>query len=177
MGRALTFLWRRLLPALAIAALLLASLKLAQDAAGAGGRFAAHYRWVLGAAAVALVVLALAIGQRLWRLRSDLARNAPGARLNRRLLRVLILLALPPAVVVYGFSLRFLDATIDNWFNVRLEQALDDALEIGRIVVDEHLRTRRGASAHAGRRNSRRNRRTPPRRPSTRPSMRSARSS
>lgn len=146
MGRALTFLWRRLLPALAIAALLLASLKLAQDAAGAGGRFAAHYRWILGAAAVALVVLALAIGQRLWRLRSDLARNAPGARLNRRLLWVLILLALPPAVVVYGFSLRFLDATIDNWFNVRLEQALDDALEIGRIVVDEHLRTAEAAS-------------------------------
>lgn len=141
MGRTVTFLWRRLLPALAIAALLLASLKLAQDAAGAGGRFAAHYRWILGAAAVALVVLAFAIGQRLWQLRSDLVRNAPGARLNRRLLRVLILLALPPAIVVYGFALRFLDATIDNWFNVRLEQALDDALEIGRIVVDEHLRT------------------------------------
>lgn len=141
MGRTLTFVWRRLLPALAIAALLLASLKLAQDAAGAGGRFAAHYRWILGAAAIALVILAFAIGQRLWRLRSDLTRDAPGARLNRRLLKVLILLALPPAIVVYGFALRFLDATIDNWFNVRLEQALNDALEIGRIVVDEHLRT------------------------------------
>src|SRR5262249_36996997 len=38
------------------------------------------------------------------------------------------------------FALRFLDATIDNWFNVKLEQALDNALEIGRIVVDERLR-------------------------------------
>ena len=146
MARAMTFLWRRVLPALAIAALLMASLKLAQEAAGDGGRLATHYRWVLGAAAAALVALALAIGQRLWRLRSDLARDAPGARLNRRLLRVLILLALPPAVVVYGFSLRFLDATIDNWFNVHLEQALDDALEIGRIVVDEHLHRAEGAS-------------------------------
>jgi PAS domain S-box-containing protein len=143
----LNFLLRRLLPGLAVAALLLASLKLAEDAAGDTGRFAAHYRWVLGAAAAALAILAVAIGQRLWRLRADIARDTPGARLNRRLLRVLILLAVPPIVVVYGFALRFLDATVDNWFNVRLEQALDDALELGRIVVDEHLRSAETASA------------------------------
>jgi nitrogen fixation/metabolism regulation signal transduction histidine kinase len=144
---ALNFLFRRALPAIAIAALLLASLKLAEDAAGDGSRVAMHYRWVLGAAALALAVLALAIGQRLWKLRADIARAAPGARLNRRLLLVLILLAVPPVVVVYGFALRFLDATVDNWFNVHLEQALDDALELGRIVIDEHLHSAETASA------------------------------
>ncbi|NCT66532.1 MAG: HAMP domain-containing protein [Rhodanobacteraceae bacterium] len=143
---ALTFLLRRVLPVLAVAALLVASLKLAEDAAGDNARFAAHYRWVLGAAAAALVLLVVTIGQRLWRLHTDVARAAPGARLNRRLLRLLIVLALPSTVVVYAFALRFLDATIDNWFNVRLEQALDDALEIGRLVVDEHLHT----AEHAG---------------------------
>ena len=143
---ALNFLFRRALPAIAIAALLLASLKLAEDAAGDGSRVAMHYRWVLGAAALALAVLALVIGQRLWRLRADIARAAPGARLNRRLLLVLILLAVPPVVVVYGFALRFLDATVDNWFNVHLEQALDDALELGRIVIDEHLHSAETAS-------------------------------
>ena len=141
------FLLRRLLPALAVAVLLLASLKLAEDAAGDSARFAAHYRWVLGAAAIALVLLAVTIGQRLWRLHADVARGAPGARLNRRLLRVLILLAVPSVVVVYGFALRFLDATIDTWFNVRLEQALDSALELGRLVVDEHLADAGVASA------------------------------
>jgi len=145
--RALNFLLRRVLPALAVVALLLASLKLAEDAAGDSSLLAAHYRWVLGAAAAALAMLAFAIGLRLWRLRADIARDAPGARLNRRLLRVLILLAVPPIVVVYGFALRFLDATVDTWFNVRLEQALDDALELGRIVVDEHLRSAEAASA------------------------------
>ncbi|MEO7062704.1 MAG: ATP-binding protein [Dokdonella sp.] len=143
----MNFLLRRVLPVLAIAALLLASLKLAEDAAGDGSRVALHYRWVLGAAALALTVLALAIGQRLWRLRGDIARGAPGARLTRRLLLVLILLAVPPVVVVYGFALRFLNATIDNWFNVHLEQALDDALELGRIVIDEHLHSAEVASA------------------------------
>ena len=37
---------------------------------------------------------------------------------------MLIALAVPPVLVVYGFSLFFLNATIDNWFNVRLEQGL-----------------------------------------------------
>ncbi|MEO8460849.1 MAG: ATP-binding protein, partial [Dokdonella sp.] len=44
-----------------------------------------------------------------------------------------------PVVVVYGFALRFLDATVDNWFNVPIENALDDSLEVGRIVVDQRL--------------------------------------
>jgi nitrogen fixation/metabolism regulation signal transduction histidine kinase len=149
---ALNFLFRRVLPTLAVATLLIASLKLAEDAAGDSGRFAAHYRWVLGAAVAALIVLVATIGQRLWRLRADLARAVPGARLSRRLLLVLVLLALPSTIVVYGFALRFLDATIDNWFDVHLEQALDDALEIGRIAVDEHLRAAEGASADLAKR-------------------------
>jgi PAS domain S-box-containing protein len=143
----LKFILRRALPALAVLALLLASLKLAEDAAGGGGRFALYYRWVLGGAAAALALLALAITQRLWRLRTDMRAGAPGARLGRRLLIMLVLLALPPLIVVYGFALRFLDATIDNWFNVKLEQALDNALEVGRIVVDERLRDAEQASA------------------------------
>lgn len=149
---ALNFLLRRALPALAVGVLLIASLKLAEDAAGDSARFAAHYRWVLGAAAAALVMLVATIGQRLWRLRGDLVRTAPGARLTRRLLLVLILLALPSTIVVYGFAMRFLDATIDNWFDVRLEQALDNALEIGRIVVDERLRNAESASADLAKR-------------------------
>ncbi|WP_300616055.1 ATP-binding protein, partial [Dokdonella sp.] len=144
---ALNLVLRRVLPALAVTALLLASLKLAEDAAKDSVRFAAHYRWVLGAAIVALVVLVFAIGQRLWRLRADIRRDAPGARLNRRLLSMLILLAVPSIVVVYGFALRFLDATVENWFDVRLEQGLDNALEIARIVVDERLGMAETASA------------------------------
>ena len=136
----LILIGRRVLPALAVLALLAASLKLAEDAAAGSSGFIDGYRWVLGAAALALAVLVALIVQRLWRLRRDLSRDAPGARLSRRLLLVLVLLAVPPVVVVYGFALRFLNATVDSWFDVNLEQALDDSLEVGRIVVDEHLR-------------------------------------
>ena len=136
----LNLLVRRLLPALAVLVLLAASLKLAEDAASGASRYIDAYRWVLGAAALALGLLVALIGQRLGRLRRDLGRGAPGARLSRRLLIVLVLLAVPPVVVVYGFALRFLNATVDSWFDVNLERALDDSLEVGRIVIDEHLR-------------------------------------
>ncbi len=145
--RRLNILMRRVLPALAVLVLLIASWRLAEDAATRGQRFVAWYAWALVAALLVLALLAAAIIQRLWRLRRDRRRNAPGARLTRRLLIMLVLLAVPPVIVVYGFALRFLDSTIDTWFNVRLEAALDDALDIGRIVVDERLDSAEQATA------------------------------
>jgi PAS domain S-box-containing protein len=136
----LNFLLRRLLPALAVLALLGSALLIANDAAGGANRYAAWYDWVLGLSIAALCVLIVVIAQRLVRLVQDARRDAPGARLARRLLLMLMLLALPPVVVVYGFALNFLNATIDAWFNVRLEQSLNDALELGRFTVEEHLK-------------------------------------
>ncbi|HQZ62939.1 MAG TPA: hypothetical protein PK021_11090, partial [Dokdonella sp.] len=96
----LNLIGRRVLPTLAVLVLLIASLKLAEQAAGGSGAFVDAYRWVLGAAVLALLVLFVLIGRRLWSLRRDLGREAPGARLSRRLLLTLVLLAVPPVVVV-----------------------------------------------------------------------------
>jgi nitrogen fixation/metabolism regulation signal transduction histidine kinase len=131
---------RRALPVLAVALLLAGALLLANDAAS-DSRLGAWYPWMLGACVLALVALLVMIVQRLWRLRGELRRNMPGARLNRRVLLMLIALALPPVLIVYAFSLNFLHATIDTWFNVRMERALGDALEIGRVYLDERLHT------------------------------------
>ncbi len=143
----MTRLTRRILPSLAVMVLLAAALLLANDAAGGSNRFGALYPWVLSASALALLVLIVFIVMRLLRLRSELRQRAPGARLTQRVLLMLILLAVPPVVVVYGFALNFLNATIDTWFNVRMERALDDALEIGRLYLDERLGAARQSSA------------------------------
>jgi nitrogen fixation/metabolism regulation signal transduction histidine kinase len=42
--------------------------------------------------------------------------------------------------VVYYFSLQFLQRGIDSWFDVRIEQGLDDALELSRAALDVRLR-------------------------------------
>lgn len=139
--RRLIRLARRVLPAAAIFVLLAGALVLASDAAAGSARFGRFYAGFLGASALALLVLIVVIAQRIARLLAELKRQTPGARLTRRMLLMLIALAVPPVLVVYGFALFFLNATIDNWFNVRLEQALGDALEIGRAYLDERLET------------------------------------
>ncbi|HTI96480.1 MAG TPA: ATP-binding protein [Rudaea sp.] len=143
----LTRITRRALPALAVAVLLAAALVLANDAAGGASRLGAWYPWMLGACVLALTTLVAIIVQRLLRLRRELRERAPGATLNRRVLAMLIVLALPPVFVVYGFALNFLDATIETWFNVRMEHAMDDALEIGRVYLDERLQAAQQESA------------------------------
>ncbi|MCQ4164130.1 sensor histidine kinase [Tahibacter harae] len=143
----LTWITRRLLPALAVLALLGCALLLAGDAASGSNRLGRLYPWMLVFASAALLTLIVVIVLRLLRLVADARREVPGARLTRRLLLMLMLLAVPPVLVVYGFALNFLNATIDAWFNVRLEQSLDDALEIGRLYVDERLRISQQASA------------------------------
>jgi PAS domain S-box-containing protein len=142
----LTWVTRRLLPALAVLALLGCALLLAGDAASGSNRFGRLHPWMVIFASAALLVLIVVIAVRLLRLVSDARREVPGARLTRRLLLMLMLLAVPPVVVVYGFALNFLNATIDAWFSVRLEQSLDDALDIGRLYVDERLRISQDAS-------------------------------
>jgi PAS domain S-box-containing protein len=125
--------------ALALALLVLSSLYLAADAEGLGQRFAPAYPYVFGLAAAALLTLTVAILQRLWRLRRDVRNGVPGARLSRRLLLVLLMLALPPVGLVYAFGARFIAATVDTWFTANSAQALDQALVIGRLFLDDRL--------------------------------------
>jgi nitrogen fixation/metabolism regulation signal transduction histidine kinase len=135
--RWLNLLVRRLLPALAIIVLLGAALLLARDAAGGSNQLGRYYSWILAGSALALIVLIAIIVQRLLRLTRELQQRVPGARLTRRMLLRLVGLAVPPVLFVYGFSLFFLNSAIDTWFNVPVEQGLNDALEIGTVYLGE----------------------------------------
>ena len=138
---------RRVLPALAIVVLLAAALALASDAAAGNARLGGYYPWILGSSAAAQLILIVVILQRMQRLLRELRQRVPGARLTRRMLLVLIALAVPPVLVVYGFSLFFLNATIDTWFNVKLEQSLDDALKIGSAYLDDRSKVAEQSSS------------------------------
>ena len=59
-----------------------------------------------------------------------------GSRLTLRLFGLFVLLSVLPVVVVYLFSIQAFNRGIDNWFDVRIEQALDGALALGRTALD-----------------------------------------
>ncbi len=125
--------------ALALVLLVLVSLYLAADAEGLGQRYARFYPYVFGLAGAALLTLTAAILLRLWRLARDVRAGVPGARLTRRLLLILLLLALPPVALVYAFGARFIAATVDTWLIANSAEALDEALVVGRLYLDDRL--------------------------------------
>jgi nitrogen fixation/metabolism regulation signal transduction histidine kinase len=96
------------------------------------------YLWVLLVTVLALAILVWSIGYRLLRLLRNMRAGAPGARLAARWVLNFLALSLPPALIVFFFSAWFLTSTIDSWFDVRVETALADSLELGK----EFLATR-----------------------------------
>ncbi|MGK7296681.1 MAG: ATP-binding protein [Candidatus Wenzhouxiangella sp. M2_3B_020] len=132
------------LPLAAVAGLLLGALFLVANVEQDSSRLGSLSLAILSMTIVALVVLLFAIGQRLLRLIREVRANAPGARLRARLVGVFIALALPPVVVVYLFSVEFLDNTISDWFDTGAEPALADSIELGQLFLD--LRTRQARS-------------------------------
>jgi len=46
-----------------------------------------------------------------------------------------------PVTLVYGFSIRFLRANINSYFDLEIEQALDDAIELSRESLGLQMRT------------------------------------
>ena len=66
--------------------------------------------------------------------------KAAGARMTSRLVVMFVVLAIVPVSVVYYFSLQFLQRGIDSWFDVRIEQGLENALDLSRAALDVKLR-------------------------------------
>ena len=129
-----------ILPVLAMFVVLLATLSLMSDATHNSERFGEHYTWLLLINALGLVVLgALVVANIIW-LVSQQRKKSAGIQLTTRLVVMFVVLAIVPVSVVYYFSLQFLHRGIDSWFDVRIEQALGDALDLGRTALDVRLR-------------------------------------
>lgn len=87
-----------------------------------------------------LVALSLAIFVNLLRAVRQWHTRQAGSRFTIRLMTGFLLLTLIPVVIVSAFSMNFIGKRIGRWFDVRIETALDDSLELARISFD--IRTR-----------------------------------
>ncbi len=85
--------------------------------------------------AVAALLLSLIVGlsaRLLWRLR----RRRFGSRLLFKLAMVFTLVGLLPGVVIYVVSYQFVARSIETWFDVKVERALDSGLNLGRTTLN-----------------------------------------
>ena len=90
---------------------------------------------------VALVAVLMAIvGWQLWRLRRNYSRGVFGSRLGARLVLLFALVAVLPGALVYAVSVQFLGRSIESWFDVRVDRALEGGLALGRNALDYLIR-------------------------------------
>ena len=120
--------------------LLTSSLVLLSAVTADAARFGRLYSVLLVLNLVGLVVLVSLISSNMYGLWRQYRDGIGGSRLTARLVGVFVLLAVAPVLAVFGFSVHFLNRGIDNWFNVRVDHALESSLELGRSALDLRMR-------------------------------------
>jgi PAS domain S-box-containing protein len=90
-----------------------------------------------GVLALGLCVL---VGYQLWQLRVKIKKQVFGAKLMLRLTIFFSLIAILPGLLVYAVSVQFLGKSIESWFDIRVEQALEGGLNLGRNSLEEGLK-------------------------------------
>lgn len=123
-----------------LSASLLASLVFMSAAIQNSGNFGAMYSVLLITNTLGLLAFVGIIIFNLRRLFLQLRRAEPGAKLTLRMLVIFVALSIIPLLVLYGFSLDFLRRGIDSWFDVKIDQALNDSLELSRAALDLRMR-------------------------------------
>ncbi len=117
------------------------SLRMISSSTMDADQFQQLYYLLLTVNLVILVMLVFLIARQAWRLLSQLRQHVAGSRLTLRMVIIFVSLAVFPALVVYSFSIQFIHRSIDSWFDVTVEQALEDAMNLSRSAVDEKKKT------------------------------------
>ncbi|OGI47835.1 MAG: hypothetical protein A2151_01375 [Candidatus Muproteobacteria bacterium RBG_16_65_34] len=124
------------IPLAVLSGVLLAALLMMNAATQNSAVFGRVYSLLLLVNVVGIVLLLALILFNLFNLIEQYRARVPGTRLSLRLLILFVLLSVLPVSVVFVFSVDTLNRGIDQWFDVKIEQALDDALLLGRTALD-----------------------------------------
>jgi nitrogen fixation/metabolism regulation signal transduction histidine kinase len=102
--------------------------------------FAERYPQLLALNGAVALVLALLVGYQLFILRGKLRSRIFGSKLTLRLVVLFATVGIIPGALIYGVSVQFLAKSIDSWFEVRMDRALEGGLKLGRNALDNMLR-------------------------------------
>ncbi len=101
--------------------------------------FSHNYYVLLVMTGVLALGLAVLLTSQAWQLRSKLKRGVYGAKLTLRLVTIFSVIAILPGLLVYTVSVQFLSKSIESWFDVRVEKALEGGLNLGRRSLETGL--------------------------------------
>ncbi|MBI1394440.1 MAG: HAMP domain-containing protein [Betaproteobacteria bacterium] len=109
---------------------------LLSSASGNTPEFAGAIVWLLGAGVALVLILMILAGYQLLLLRRRLKQHLFGSKLTLRLVLTFALVAILPGVLVYAVSVQFITRSIDTWFDIRVEKALEGGLALGRNTLE-----------------------------------------
>jgi nitrogen fixation/metabolism regulation signal transduction histidine kinase len=102
--------------------------------------FSRHYPFLLMVNGLLVLALLGLVGFQLWSLLGRLRARVFGAKLTLRLVVMFALMAVVPGILVYALSVQFLVKSVDSWFDVRVDHAMESSLRLGRSTLDNMLK-------------------------------------
>lgn len=123
--------------AIVIPAILTAvSLYLLTSASANTDLFSSSYPYLFAVNGVVTIALTSSVVYQLIRLWREYRARRFGSRLKYRMMMMFALMALLPGMAVYAVSLQFVVRSIESWFDVRVDSALEGGLALGQNAVD-----------------------------------------
>ncbi|MFZ5556996.1 MAG: ATP-binding protein [Pseudomonadota bacterium] len=108
--------------------------------------FAGRYPLLLALNGALAFLLLFLVGYQAVQLIQRLRRGVFGTRIALRLLGLFTVMAAVPGLLVYVVSVQFLTKSIESWFDVRVERALEGGLNLGRSTLDQLLKDMNGSA-------------------------------
>ncbi|MDR2710561.1 MAG: HAMP domain-containing protein, partial [Burkholderiales bacterium] len=101
--------------------------------------FERNYKPLLVLNGVLIAALVWIVGRQLYKLWKSYRAGVFGSRLAVRLMLMGALIALLPGLLVYIVSMTSIDRSIESWFDVRVDRALEGGLNVSRSSLNERL--------------------------------------
>ena len=128
--------WGWIVALVALTAATLVLFFLLSTATGNRAAYESHYVWLFWVNVVVALLLVLVILIAVVRLLLRLRGGKFGSRLLLRLVGVFAFVGVVPGLLIYTVSYQFVSRSIESWFDVKVESALDAGLNLGRGTLD-----------------------------------------
>jgi nitrogen fixation/metabolism regulation signal transduction histidine kinase len=128
--------WAILVGAAVMVAIAIVLMFLLTQATGNRELYERNYGRLFAINMVVAGLLLLVIGWVAVRLTSRLRRGKFGSRLLVKLAAIFALVGFVPGLLIYTVSYQFVSRSIESWFDVKVEGALDAGLSLGRSTLD-----------------------------------------
>jgi nitrogen fixation/metabolism regulation signal transduction histidine kinase len=131
-----TLRWTLLVLSAIVVAISLVLLFLLTQATDNRALYERNYTLLFTLNVVVAILLGGVIAWVAWRLFRRLRQGRFGSRLMMRLALIFALAGFAPGLLIYVVSYQFVSRSIESWFDVQVEGALDAGLNLGRVTLD-----------------------------------------